>query len=126
MSNLKLMFKGQSYKDAVSFLGDADFRRAGYMTSLARNGDGSISVIHHRTKIITYHADGETITIDCNGYRSRTTADRIRKLTPLWITTIKGEWYITRVVREEDDKPKCVYTGFFDGVKIRNNGAVIK
>jgi hypothetical protein len=122
MSNLKLMFKGQSYKDAVSFLGDADFRKAGYMTSLARNGDGSISVIHHQTKIITYHADGETITINCNGYRSRTTADRIRKLTPAFLMAHDGEWYIAEAVSGKGEPRKYKTTGFFDGIQIGNDG----
>lgn len=57
---------------------------------------GSTYVLHHRTVIMTWHADGR-FEFTPNGWYSSTTSNRVRRFGPrnLSIFTMKGRWYAT-------------------------------
>lgn len=81
MSNLKFAATIKSHADALKFLNGRTSKRLAYETYVQSNEDGSVSVYHHRTAIITYTADG-TIHGNNGGYHSSTTRNRLHALTP--------------------------------------------
>ena len=81
MSNLKFAATVQSHADALKFLGGRDSKRLAYETRVESHEDGSASVYHHGTAIITYSPDG-TIHGNNGGYHSSTTRNRLHALIP--------------------------------------------
>lgn len=81
MSNLSPKFTPRTYGDAHDILDNRDEVKLCYETVLTNGvGDGP-TIRHHRTHIVTWHADG-SITLNGNGWASRTTADRMHRFTP--------------------------------------------
>lgn len=81
MSNLRFAATIQSLADALKFLDGRTSKRLAYETNVKSHEDGSASVYHHGTAIITYSLDG-TIHGDNGGYHSSTTRNRLHALTP--------------------------------------------
>lgn len=81
MSNLKFAATIQSLADALKFLDGRDSKRLAYETNVRSRVNGSASVYHHGTPIITYSPDG-TIHGNNGGYHSSTTRNRLHALTP--------------------------------------------
>lgn len=84
----------QSYNDATKALGYGRKRERtlGYATRLLAHGDGTISVVHHSTPIVTYFKDG-TVQCDTRGWRSATTKERLNLFTPINVWQRAFQWY---------------------------------
>ncbi len=54
---------------------DGEWHTLGYMTKGIRHDDGSWAIMHYKAVIIA--CTGTIITLDCGGYRSDTTKDRL-------------------------------------------------
>lgn len=93
MSNLRLAFASvagnllETLAATFRTLRGGDIRKLGYETFVV-NGDGYMALRHHGTDIVkverTYPDMGgittDTVTLNASGYRSVTTADRMRRL----------------------------------------------
>ena len=79
---------------ADTYLGNKIDRPAGYATRIQRR-EKNIAVVHHATDIVTYRRDG-TILLDCNGWRSKTTKERLNVFTPFGVEIYQssGVWYL--------------------------------
>jgi hypothetical protein len=66
----------------------------------------------HDTDIVTVRADGSTV-LNTNGWKTVTTADRIRRYSKARLISIRGVWYL-----EDGDKR----VPFEDGIVIGPNG----
>lgn len=79
MTNLNLK-NVDSYSSAMRFLDGRRERPLAYATRLVNYGP-HVEVIHHTTAIIKYMANGD-VEIRNHGYLSRTTSDRLHRMTP--------------------------------------------
>jgi hypothetical protein len=68
-------------------------RKVQHNTWLVRNGENAIGVVLHNTTLVTFHRDG-SVELDTGGWRSVTTADRMRSYSPFRIVTVDGDWHI--------------------------------
>jgi hypothetical protein len=83
-----------NYAQADKFLGSRSVKNLPSIrsTKIVRNDNG-ISLYYHNTAVVTFCTDGR-IVIDPNGYRSKTTKDRINAAVPfLRVYQRKFEWY---------------------------------
>ena len=71
----------RSYADAAAYLDGASTRSAGNNTRIERDQFDGIHVVLHRTSVICFRSDGSII-LDSGGYRTVTTAQRIRACLP--------------------------------------------
>lgn len=79
-------------------------RKLGHNTTVSLTtagiGEGSIAVWLHRTAVVTFYADGR-VRLSSGGWRTPTTADRIRQTLPMgfYLESRRGEWFVV------DDRP---------------------
>src|SRR4051812_16051819 len=85
----------------------ADGKPIANNTRLYDNGDGSYRLRLHNTDIITYNADG-TWTLNAQGWKTVTTAERVRAYSPVHLNIERGEWYVWLEPRENDPRPQYV------------------
>lgn len=64
----------------------------GHNTSLTKWKD-VIYVVYHRTRIIAFHPDGAVV-LDCAGFRTNTTKDRLNYLTHTHVHQKSFVWYV--------------------------------
>lgn len=91
---------------------DAGFgKRLAHNTRLEQTGPDEISVILHRTPIVTFHRDG-TLTLNSGGYMTVTTKARMNEILKPRLAVIQraGEWWVVDAV----DKGKV---RFSDGMR---------
>lgn len=94
MAFARLTCKPRTLADALACLRGKPAIRIAHNTTLARTADGGACVIYHATPVLTFHPDGTT-TATTGGFRTRTTAARLRGLgLPLAIKG--GEWFLLR------------------------------
>ena len=82
MSNLTFKKEIWSYGDAEAFLDGAKTRKLAHNTHVVRRSEDKIAVRYHDTDIVTYRRDSERIELYANGWVTRTTSERIHRLTP--------------------------------------------
>lgn len=92
-------------------------KRIGNNTWLEVDGDDFV-IRHHRTKIIRIHEDG-TYTIDCNGWRSVTTKQRLGEYAPARIYSLHGVWLVQLPENMQRDGLVLAYE---DGMTFDANG----
>lgn len=99
-------------------LGSRDEKKIRYKTWAVREGS-SVGIRHHNTTVILYDEDG-TITMDCAGWRSHTTKERLNNwLPPGWGIYQKNHvWYL----HNNQGPNKWTYK---DGIQITPDGEVI-
>jgi hypothetical protein len=110
----------QDHETARRFLGNAADRTLGHNTrvSLCPAGiaEGSIAVWFHRTAIIRYYQDGG-FRLDSGGWRTVTTADRLRQLLPpgFRLESREGSWIIVdhRPTHRNPDREAWFTDGMF-------------
>ena len=104
-----------NYKEADSQLQgrNAQSRKLLRNTYLKRRGE-NIAVMLHKTDIATYTPSG-SVTLNSGGYRTPTTADRLREIG-FRIYTTKGVWFLYGY----GDEP----VKFKDGLTISKNGKI--
>ena len=101
----------KSYEEAARFLGQTNSRSTGQRgTWVIRLTPTEIAVRYHQTDVVTYHhpmiAD-KLATIDCGGWQTKTTAERIKEYAPgnldvevtpvglrLWDANRDSPWYL--------------------------------
>lgn len=107
-----------SYQEADQYLGDKTSRPLGYATKLERE-DTIIGVKHHDTYIIRFYPTGE-IVLDTDGWRSRTTKDRLNMFLPSpWrVWQERNVWYLS--CGYGDENPYI----YFDGIIIKDDKVV--
>lgn len=104
-----------TYETALDRLGDRTSRLIAPNTKLELRDNLDIGVRLHDTTIITIHAQRGTYTLNSGGFRTATTKQRINALTPAYIGTRQGQWYIGR---------RCPAL-FADGVIVDTNGDIV-
>lgn len=110
------------YNDLVAHLGGKDhklIKRTRSQTEAIRMDDNVIGIRHHDTMIMKYHPNGD-IVLDCDGWRTATTKQRLNDYLPRPWTVYqeKHVWYLSRF-----DNWDKVWT-FTDGMVICANGDV--
>lgn len=104
------------YGSAMRFLRGKSERKLANNTFVRQEDESSVSVVLHRTPVVTYYRTG-LIQLRSGGYRSKTTAQRINQLLP-------PGWKLSRWVLIAPDGEK---QDFFDGIAIhaglRTHGA---
>lgn len=79
----------RSYQDALNALGAKDSIHLGHNTRLVRHATGQTSdgpaVIYHRTAVVIFNSD-DTFTLNSGGWATTTTAERIRKYAPVYVS----------------------------------------
>jgi hypothetical protein len=112
------------YQQAAEIIGGRDSKKLRYKTWLRRRDEDVIALVHHETDIITYHPDGRTV-VDCGGWRSSTTKERLNNHLPHgWrVFTDGGIWYIEHMenVYHWMSEKALVYQ---DGVTIHPDGHI--
>ena len=87
----------KTFDAAAAFLAggrDKGNRPAGNNTRIIQRDDDTIAVRLHCTDVVTYHRDGR-IVLDCGGWRSVTTKDRMNTFSPVGISQSSGEWWLS-------------------------------
>ena len=74
--------------------------------------DGSVAIRLHDTDIVTRDSEGNTL-ISSGGWRTDTTKDRISRYGLIYISQVKGIWYVSCKNKKGED----VSTEFYDGMK---------
>lgn len=112
-----LKIRNIDYKYLNDYLGKKDERPIGNNTVVRRTWNDEIAIRLWRTDIITVD-EFNTITINTNGWWSKTTMSRLNDLLPSGINLYskKGRWYISA---RNGTFP------FKDGMKISSNYDVI-
>lgn len=85
-------------------------RKLGNNTYLVRL-DNCISLKYHDTHIIKMYPD--KLVIDCNGFRTKTTKERLNEYTPIRVNQTSHVWYIN------GKQP------YFDGIELDYKGTVL-
>lgn len=98
----------QSYEQARDFLGNRQERKLAHNTTVRMSFAvaEAVEVVLHRTPVVTFYADGR-VRLDSGGYRTRTTADRIRQLLPPGYDLRQRDfgWFLART-----GQPSIVFT----------------
>lgn len=90
MSNLKLQLpKDNTYAAWWDHAGEHG-KVIGYNTQAVRIGDG-VAIYHHTTAIVIYNADG-TITLNTNGWETKTTKFRMNLVLPDEYRVSQADW----------------------------------
>ena len=55
--------------------------------------DGCKAIRLHRTDVVTYRRDGACI-LNTDGWKTRTTKDRINKHSPVTVCQVEGKWWV--------------------------------
>lgn len=110
----------KNYDDAAKVLGDRRERTLGYATRLLGHGDNSISIVHHWTPIITYFPDG-TFEVNCGGFRTSTTKERLNLFTPLWVWQKNYQWFVGCMAWDVN----ALAIPFEDGMRFTNDGQLV-
>ena len=100
MSNLKFKANVTDFASADKFLGNADERVLGYNTRVRRVDSETIAVRYHETDIVTYAPDFTLL--DCGGWATVTTANRLHMLTPGHVRFNKRGESLLATVTESD------------------------
>ena len=84
----------ETWKHIASALDGRVSRKIGNNTYVKQHDDGSVTILLHATHILRAHSNG-TVTVDCKGYRSATTKDRLNVWLAdgLGISQEAGVWY---------------------------------
>lgn len=118
----------KSYQDALDALGDKDAIRLGHNTVLVRRATGQNcdgpAVIYHQTAVVVFNADG-TFTLNSGGWETTTTAERIRKYSPAYVSCFQP--------KRGSTKQNALYLyinrqrlPFFDGLTVNAKGEPVK
>jgi len=89
--------KLKDWKSADKALGGKDSLVIGNNTKLVRRAGGSISVLLHGNRIVTYRQNGD-VQVSSAGWKTSTTKDRLNRYTDS-STDVKQddfEWYVMR------------------------------
>lgn len=78
--------------------------------------DGSVAIRLHDTDILTRDSEGNTI-ISSGGWRTSTTKDRIARYGLIYISQVKGIWYVSCKNKKGED----ISTEFYDGMKFSSD-----
>ena len=82
----------EKYVELDQFLGKKSDRPYGNNTRIQRRGDNAIAIKHFETDVITFTPT--TITMNCEGWRSPTTKNRLNDNLPYHWTVYqeKNQW----------------------------------
>lgn len=79
--------------------------------------DGAFVYRLHQTDIVVQHINGE-IELNTGGWRTHTTKERLnRYISPLYIWSDRGEWYISAPSSRYETKQAIP---FFDGIRVKD------
>lgn len=94
-----------------TMLAGKDQRPIGYKTCLRARGvnDDVFEVVHHSTVILRFHQAG-AIVARTNGWRTRTTLDRIREMSGADVYQRRHVWYVLFPSGREIE--------FYDGINL--------
>lgn len=81
MSNLKFQGHFDDRAGALRYLDGKPSRKIAHNTTVHLTPQGDPAVRYHETDIVTYHGDG-SMTLDCGGWATSTTTNRIWHFTP--------------------------------------------
>lgn len=118
-------------------LGAKERRTIGHNTDLVRQDDGTIAVVLHWTKILTFRADG-TVTLVANGWHSTTTHQRMNLFAPLYgavtyrVYSKRGDIYVDTLRRNPEPEGEPYWldvdkASFRDGITVNlETGAITR
>lgn len=99
-----------TYTGAQEYLAsgrDKSSRPLANNTRVESRGD-AVAIRLHGTDVVTYGND-ETITLNSGGWRTNTTADRIRTFSPAMLYSERGVWYIRARPDASDPQPERLH-----------------
>lgn len=99
-----------TYEDARTYVEGGRTKRdrpIANNTRLVKRGDKAIAVKLHGTDVVTFHDDGR-ITLSSGGWRTNTTADRIRNYSPAHLFSERGVWYVRAEPDDNDPRPERI------------------
>ena len=70
-----------NYNTAIQTLNGKNAKKIDHNTFLQKEHSGSVSILFHKTKILTYQPSGE-VNVSAGGYKTTTTKERINKFLP--------------------------------------------
>lgn len=111
MASATLTAYPRTLADAISLLRNRPGRRLGNNTWLVATATGGAAVVLHATPILTFHADGTT-TATTGGYRTVTTAGRLRSLG-VALGIRRGVWTL-----DASSSPSGAAQPFEDGMPV--------
>ena len=85
-----------NYHELDQYLGNKNDRKIGFETIVHRVDDYEIAIKHYRTNILVVDATN-IVTINTNGWKTKTTKDRLNQFLNcmrVGIAQKKGEWFI--------------------------------
>lgn len=132
MSNGRSMKKGggemRSYQELDEFISKGrskQERKIRYATRAERTPYGIIALFHHDTSILCFYPDG-SIVIDCDGWRSMTTKDRLNTHLPerFGVYQEGGVWYLTKREPLSENISEHLEWVYQDGMVIHPDGTV--
>jgi len=109
-----------NYDDAREQLNGQGGRVVCLNTRLEENDDGTVSVILHATRIVTYHPDGR-VTLNSGGWQTHTTKDRINRCLPPGMSVYQESYRWKVRIEGKADGPTTV-ADFYDNMTIGGNG----
>lgn len=103
----------KNYFQAETFLGKANSKRIHGIrsTKIERLSDTEIALIYHQTRVVIFHYNGD-ITLNSDGYRTKTTKDRMNSVISYPIYQKNYRWFVST-----PENPSLPY---YDGMVINN------
>lgn len=100
---------------ADTYIGNRQERNAGNNTTLHRLDNGDIAVRLHRTDVVIYHRDDDTVTLNSGGWQTVTTKERMNRFTNVRVYQEKHVWYVVEYPYDWDSPVE-----FADGDRYSN------
>jgi hypothetical protein len=101
-----------TFSQCQQILGNRKTKKLSNNTYLRQESDNLFYVKFHDTDIICIHPDNTQV-IDCNGFRTKTTKERVNEFSFARILQEKGIWYLPGKVE------------YFDGIRVAFNGEIV-
>ena len=101
-----------NYKDAKKMLGSREVKKLRYATFL-HNREDHFAIRHHATDIVRIYP--RKVVFDCNGWKSKTTKERLNDYGPGTVWSQKGVWMVSY------NGSEALYK---DGMTFHSNGAI--
>lgn len=98
-------------------LGNSKTKKLSNNTYLRQEGDNLFYVKFHDTDIICIYPDNTQV-IDCKGFRTKTTKERLNEFSLASVFQEKGNWYLQRGLQAGKIE-------YFDGIRVALNGEIV-